>query len=143
MFKLTQDPGFGKVACVTVDVGPCFALSFPKKGKRPTIMFKLPIDRGVFLTLKPADAKGNPISLNDIDGETIVVTVANPELISAELLEDQTIKVLPLGPLGTTQVNITFTVPGIEVPFTGILEIQTVAGGVATFTVEPGELFVI
>lgn len=100
-------------------------------------MLKLPIDRGIFLQLAPKDAKGNPISLDDIDGETIVVNSSNSEILTVELTEEQLIKVVPTGVLGSAQVNVEFTVPGIETPFNGLLEITTVAGSVASFTIEP------
>lgn len=107
-------------------------------------MYKLPIDRGTFLTLKPKDAKGNDVSLDNIDGETITATSSNPEIITVEFLAapDQRIKVLPVGVLGTAQVNVSLTLPAIApadpVVVTGLLEIETIAGGVVTFTLEPG-----
>lgn len=131
-----------KIAHVCVDIGPCFPISRPKlRSERPKLVLKLPIDRGIFLTLKPQDAAGNPVALTDIDGETIEVSTSNPELLSVELLEDQRIKVVPIGPLGSAQVNVTLKIPGIETPFTGFLDVQTVAGSVNSFTIEPGELF--
>lgn len=131
-----------KVAHVCVDIGPCFPIARPKlRSERAELVLKLPIDRGTFLTLKPKDAANNPVSLDDIDGETIQVNTPNPELVSVELMPDQRIKIVPVGPLGSTQVNVSLQIPGIETPFTGFLDVQTVAGSVNSFTIEPGELF--
>lgn len=137
-FELTQGPSGRKVTSVQVTIGPCFPLPMPKPRKqRFYLMLKLPIDRGIFLQLVPKDAKGNPISLDDIDGETIVVNSSNTEILTVELTAEQTIKVVPTGVLGSAQVNVEFTVPGIETPFNGLLEVTTVPGSVASFTIEP------
>lgn len=125
------------VATVLLTIGPCFPIAMPKPKKRYPLMLKLPIDRGIFLAINAKDAKGNPISLNDIDGETIVAKSSNTDLLTVEVTPEQTIKVVPVGPLGTAQVNVEFTVPGIEVPFTGLLEVTTVAGSVASFSLDP------
>jgi len=136
-FELTQEPIDRTVKRVDITIGPCFALPMPKKKKGFHLMLKLPIDRGIFLQLNPKDAKGNPISLDDIDGEAIVALSSNTEILSVEVGADQKIKVVPAGPLGTAQVNVEFTVPGIEVPFTGLLEVTTTPGSVASFTIDP------
>lgn len=131
-----------KVAAVAIHLGPCFPVYRPKqRSERAKLVLKLPIDRGIFLVIKPQDAAGNPVPLTDIDGETISVNSSNPEIVSAELLEDQRIKVVPAGKLGSAQVNVSLTVPGIETPFTGFLDIETTAGSVNSFTIEPGETF--
>lgn len=136
-FELTQDFVKPKVEKVEVHIGPCFPILMPKPKKRYLFMFKLPVDRGIFLEVVPKDGRQNKISLDDIDGETIVVNSSNTDILTVELGPDQKIKVVPVGPLGTAQVNVEFTVPGIETPFTGLLEITTVAGSVASFSIDP------
>lgn len=127
-----------------LDLGPEFYIPRKPHITGGYTVYKLAIDRGTYLTLRPKDAKGNDVPLDMIDNETIAVSSSNPEIVTAELLEDQRIKILPVGPLGTSQVNVTLTIPG-DTPheFNGFLEIQTVPGGVASFTLEPGGDFPI
>jgi len=125
------------VASVEVAVGPCFPIPMPDPPERYKFMFKLPVDRGILLEIVPKDGRQNPISLDDIDGETIVVTSSNTDILSVELLENQKIKVVPTGTLGTAQVNVEFNVPSMKVPFTGLLEITVVPGAAASFSINP------
>lgn len=126
------------VAKVSLTIGPCFPILMPEPQTRYPLMLKLPVDRGIFLALNPKDSRNNPISLDDIDGETITVNSSNTEIITAELTSDQKIKVVPTGTLGTAQVNVEFFVPTLaRAPFTGLLEITTVPGSVASFSLDP------
>lgn len=132
-----------------MDIGPEFGIPFPKKPKfrGGHFVYKLPIDRGTFLTLRPKDGKANDVPLSEIDGETIEATSSNPEIITVELLDDQRVKVLPTGTIGTAQVNVALSVPatgeGDPTELTGILEFEVIHGGIASFTLEPGGDFPI
>lgn len=132
---------------LSLDIGPEFALKIerPKRIHRGGyFVYKLPVDRGTFLELRPKDSRNNNVPLDAIDNEVIEATSSNPEIITVELLSDQRIKVLPVGPLGTAQVNVTLSIPSEPpVTLTGLLEIETMPGGVASFTLEPGGDFPI
>ncbi len=98
-------------------------------------MFLLSVDNpGQGFSFTAVDDKGNPATV-----ENVKYTVSDPTLLTLQVSGDGlTATVVAVGPLGTSQLNVTCNPTGDTAhPLSGTLAIQTVAGEAATITLTP------
>ena len=118
-------------------VGP---VSDAKPQDRSEEMLVLKDSQKVTLTVAPVDAAGNPAKVDGAPAWEIVGT--NPECLAVTPSDDGlSATVVAQGPLGTAQVQVTADADLGEgnVPITGLLDVEVVAGDAVSLNIGSGE----
>lgn len=105
------------------------------------IVYKLRDDKGFSLKAQGKSKRGNPI---DFGVELLVATSSDATILTVTAEPDGTVKVEPVGPLGTAQVQV--TVPDIhsDVPgqsLSGTFDVEVVSGVAATINFVPSATY--
>ena len=102
------------------------------------VAYQLKDNKGPLLKLRGKSMHGNPV---DFTNEEIETSSSDETILTVE--EDNgSIKVIPVGPVGTAQVQV--SVPGVQVngvALSGHFDVEIVAGDVATLEFTPDSTF--
>lgn len=127
--------------CLLFNFGPEFDLPRLSKSQNLEgffVAYQLKDNKGLKLTLQGKSRHGNPINFKNEE----IDTSSSDETILTVTEEDGFISIVPVGPIGTAQVQV--SVPGVlhnGAPLSGTFDVQVIPGDAVFLVFEPAETF--
>lgn len=101
-------------------------------------MYMLPDDQEVVVAISAVDDQGNPTTMPA--GATIAWSASDTSILTVtpDTADNSKAAIVTTGKLGTSQVNVSVTVPGVTNPLTGSLDVQVVPSAPVGISIQPG-----